>query len=112
MKDVSCFQSTKSSTVRESVTIIRRVKSVFNVLMTVTNDLSSGQKVWGKWEHRNQSAHHPLRFARLYGSSSRAKVTNTASTKGEPSDKICEAADAPASFKSDAYNGYIYIYWN
>lgn len=39
------------------------------------------------------SAHHPLRFARVY----------RRSAEGGRSGKVCEIADVPASFKSDMW---------
>lgn len=43
---------------------------------------------------RPMCAHHPLRFARLYRSSSRAKAVDAASGEGEVSE-FCRIADAP-----------------
>lgn len=39
-------------------------------------------------------AHHPLHSTHLYRSRSRAKVLDSASGEGKPSDKVCESADA------------------
>lgn len=70
--------------------------------MTVSNDMSSGQKVdfiffsrsEAKWREVGATAtvrraRHPLPFAHLYRSSSGAKVEDAASDELEPSDKVC-----------------------
>lgn len=40
-------------------------------------------------------------LARLYSSSSRAKVVDATSGEGESNDKVCETADASVSFTTD-----------
>lgn len=48
-------------------------------------------------------AHPPLCSTCWYTSSSRVKAEDAACCKGEPIDKVCETADATASFKSDVW---------
>lgn len=43
--------------------------------------------------------HHPLHCSRLYRSSCRARVTDAATDEGEASGKVCQTADASASFE-------------
>lgn len=47
------------------------------------------------------SAHHPLCPSHLYISNSRVNVADAAYGKGEPSDRVCEIAEAPVISKSD-----------
>lgn len=56
----------------------------------------------GKYSYAHpMHAHHPLHSASLYRSSSRAKVVDAAGREGEPCDKVCEIADAAASFEEE-----------
>lgn len=55
------------------------------------------QKELARVPHQPVSARNPLLLRR-----SRGRGANTAAL-GEPSDKACEIADAPAAFKSDAW---------
>lgn len=48
---------------------------------------------------------HPLCSSCLYRFSSRLKALDAASVEGEPNDKVCEKADASASFKSKMERG-------
>lgn len=53
--------------------------------------------------YRPKGAHHPLRSSRLYVSGGKAKVADAASGEGN---KVCETADAPASFKSGVWKRF------
>lgn len=53
--------------------------------------------------------HHHLRSASLCRSSSRAKVTDATSGKGEPSGKVSEIVDAPVSFLIKCVNVFCFL---
>lgn len=55
--------------------------------------------------HRPMTVHHPLHSTCLY-SRKRDKVADAASLEGETSDKVCEAAEAPAGFKPDVWKQF------
>lgn len=59
--------------------------------------------------HRPTCARHPLCGSRLYRF--KEKVTDGASGEEEPSDKVCEAADAPQSFKSVVRKHFVFPAW-
>lgn len=59
--------------------------------------------------HRPRCARHPLCGSRLYRF--KEKVTDGTSGEDEPSDKVCEAADAPESFKSGAWKHFVFPAW-
>lgn len=54
--------------------------------------------------------HHPLGSIRLIGSSNRAKAADAASGEGDLSDKVCETADDPATFKYDVWKHFGFVH--
>lgn len=57
----------------------------------------------------NYTDHKPVILTRLYRSDSGVKVADAANGEGEPRDKVCETADASASFTSEAWKYFDFI---
>lgn len=89
--------------------------------MMLSKDESSGQKALffvlfflARKEncsyHRPTRVHLSLRSACLCSANSRLKVTDASrSVKAEPSEKVCETAEAPTSYKSAIWRHFGFL---